>query len=621
MKKNGMLILLVVGALCAPVVRAKTGEKPNIIFLLTDDQRWNTLGCNGNEVIKTPNIDSLARDGVNFRNMFASTPICVVSRASILSGQYMRTHGIRDFEKPFTPEQMEMTYPAILRRNGYFTGFTGKWGVGASLYEYDMYKDRFDFWRGQPGQDEYWRDGKNGRHQNVRMADDTDDFLAQAKRSGKPFCLSVSFKAPHGPWDGCQPEIFAAIRQEDIPVVKTFTKEAWEAQPDFIKHSIPGYEAAVGRDWMFNKKSTVQYKHLIAQYYALIEGVDVAVGRIRASLEKYGFADNTILIYTSDNGHFLYDKGLIGKWLLYEQSLRLPMVVYDPFLPKGDRGKIRNEDVLNVDIAPTILSLAGVNVPKRMEGRDLSPLLRGEHPAWRREAFFEHTFSETGRRTIPKSIGVRSDEWKYIRYISERPPCEQLFNLERDPDELNNLATSPEYREQLDKMRAECDAMRFEIKDNYPDYEEYPDRYVVSVTGRIHPNNPVQFTHVKSLGQTFPAETSHLTCVELMMPTWGEDKKEAPCDVKAELLQNGRLLKTLTIKKENIHNIRRQRLMFETPVEKGAELYLRLVPTGSVPPQQIAWWAYDKPIYSGGTAFVNDRPQNYSHELRMVFRK
>jgi arylsulfatase A-like enzyme len=599
--------------------RSEAAKQPNIIFMLSDDQRWDTLGCNGNPVIQTPNLDAMAKDGVNFNNSFVTTPICCVSRATMLTGQYMRTHGIRDFEKPFTPEQMAMTYPVLLRKNGYFTGFTGKWGVGAAAYNYDLYKDDFDFWRGQIDQDEYWLDGKNGRHQNVRMADDADDFFAQAKKSDKPFCLSISYKAPHGPWDQCQPDILATIRTQDMPVPELFNKEAWDAQPDFIKRSIGANEAKTARDFKLNKGTNEHHQRLVAQYYALIQGMDVSIGRVRESLRKYGLDDNTVIIFTSDNGYFLHEKGLIGKWIPYEQALRVPMVIYDPRLPESARGQVRDEDVLSVDVAPTILSLAGVDVPEQMEGTDLSPLMRGEHPDWRKEVFFEHTYSESGARTIPKSVGVRTEKWKYIRYISETPAYEQLFNLKKDADELENLAQSPEYKEELETMRTRCDALRGKFKDNVPDYQEYQDEYLVCMTGTATPNNPVQFTKVKSLGQTFNAETDWLTGCEFMMPTWG--RGEGPCDVKAELLQNDKVLSKITIAKEDIENVRVQRLMFETPVKKGEPLYLRLSPTGPVPPSRMAWWAYSKSDYSKGSAFVDDKPQNYSHALTMIFKK
>ncbi|MFA6173757.1 MAG: sulfatase [Kiritimatiellales bacterium] len=592
---------------------------PNIIFILTDDQRWDTLGCNGNPAIKTPNLDSMARDGVNFKNSFAVSPICAVSRATILTGQYMRTHGIRDFNKPFTPEQMAMTYPCILRSNGYFTGFTGKWGVGAEQFNYDMYKGEFDFWRGQIDQDEYWRDGKTGTHQNVRMSGDADDFLKEAKASGKPFCLSISFKAPHGPWDECEPDVFASIRQTDMPMPATFTKEAWDAQPEFIQQSLCGNADAPGRDFKFNKGTDEHHQRLVAQYYALIQGMDASVGRIRGSLKKYGFAENTILIFTADNGQFLHEKGLIGKWLLYEQSIRVPLVIYDPRAPAANRGQVRTEDVLNVDIAPTILSLAGIKIPEQFQGADLSPLLHGEKPDWRKEVFFEHTYSEAGSRTIPKSVGVRSERWKYIRYISENPPYEQLFDLENDPDELNNLAQSPERREVLDGLRMRCDTLRGGLKDNYPDYEEYQDQYIVRTAGRAAATKPVSFSGVKSLGQTFLAETDFLTCCEVMLPTWG--RGEGPCDVTAELIQDKKVLRTLTVAKEDIENTKVQRLMFETPVKKGKELYLRLSPAGPVPAGRMAWWAYEKIFDSNGKAFVDDRLKGYSHAVKMVFRK
>lgn len=596
-----------------------TQSQPNFIFILTDDQRWDTLGCNGNTVIKTPHIDRLARDGVNFSNSFVTSPICVVSRASILTGQYMRTHGIRDFNRTFSPEQMAQTYPALLRKNGYFTGFTGKWGVGAEPYNYDRYKNEFDFWRGQPEQDLYWRDGKDGTHQNVRMSDDAEDFLAQAKASGKPFCLSLSYKAPHGPWHECEPDIFESIAQKEMPIPRSFTKEAWEAQPGFIQKSSAGVESELVRLRMFEQGSSAYHQLMVAQYYALIQGVDASVGRIRESLEKYEFDENTILIFTGDNGHFLHEKGLIGKWLLYEQSLRVPLVVYDPRLPKSARGKLRDEAVLNLDIAPTILALAGIRIPEKMQGADLSPLLRGESPEWRNPLFFEHTYFQAGDHPIPKSVGVRTDEWKYIRVISETPPYEQLFNLKTDVDELDNLAGNLEYKDQLNKLRMRCDTFRETIKDNFPDYQEYRDEYIVRFIDTQLATKPVQFTHVKSLGQTFPAETDFLTCCEIRMPTWA--RGEGPCDVIVELRQNGKTLKTLRIDKDDIENLRVQRLMFETPVQKGESLYLRLYATGHVPPSTMAWWAYDQSNYSGGTAFVDDKPQSYSHEVTMVFRK
>jgi arylsulfatase A-like enzyme len=619
MKKCRILGAMALGAIGLTSRTEAVQPRPNIIFILTDDQRWDALGCNSNTVIKTPNIDAMARDGVNFKNSFVTTPICCVSRATILTGQYMRTHGIRNFNQPFSPEQMAMTYPCIMRRNGYFTGFTGKWGVGAEPYNYDLYKNEFDFWRGQADQDEYWRDGLRGTHQNVRMSDDADDFMARAKASGKPFCLSISYKAPHGPWDQCQPDIFSTLRPQDMPIPETFTKEAWDAQPDFIKRGLNGVEARVARDFKFEKGTNNHHQHLVAQYYALIQGMDASVGRIRESLKKYGFDTNTILIFTSDNGHFLHEKGLYGKWLMYEQSIKVPLVIYNPQLPLLTRGQVREEQVLNVDIAPTILSLAGLTIPEQMQGADLSPLLRGERPHWREDWFCEHTYSETGSRTIPKSLSVRTDNFKYIRYISEMPAYEQLFDLKKDTDETNNLAQSSENKETMDNLRARCDTLRVELKDNVPDYQEYQDQYLIHMIGKEKANNAVQFAGIESLGQTFKAETGFLTSCEFVLPTWG--RGDGPCDVIAELVQGGTVLRRLTIAKDAIENTRTQRLMFETPVKKGESLYLRLIPIAPVSPNRLAWRAYNKPIYAEGTAYIDDQPQSYSHELTLVFKK
>jgi arylsulfatase A-like enzyme len=194
----------------------------------------------------------------------------------------------------------------------------------------------------------------------------------------------------------------------------------------------------------------------IRKYYRSISTVDAAVGKLRRLLEEEGVADSTIILFASDNGHFLGEHGFWGKWLPYEGSIRVPFLVFDPRLPAQRRGVQREEMVLNIDWAPTVLALADCSIPGGMQGKDLTPLLRGERPAWRSDWFYEHTWTAEGR--IAPSEAVRSMEWKYVRYPGESPVVEQLFNLKADPDETTNRISDKECATIADKMRQQLKA-------------------------------------------------------------------------------------------------------------------------------------------------------------------
>jgi arylsulfatase A-like enzyme len=437
-------------ALSLPALSSGADEvrerKPNIIFLLTDDQRWDTMGCVGNKIIQTPNMDNMAQDGVLFNNAFVTTSICAASRASILSGQYVSRHGIDDFSKSFSATALEQTYPILLRNAGYRIGFIGKYGVGR-----DLPTDRFDYWRGFPGQGRYEHKDEDGGYLHLTqiMEDQAVEFLGGCSAS-KPFCLSVSFKSPH-----CQdnhPRQFLFDRRyEDlykdvtIPVPKTGADSYFDRFPEFFKKNNEGR-----RRWEVRFSTPELYQDMVKGYYRLITGVDRVVGRVRDELKRLGFEDNTILIFTADNGFYLGEHGLAGKWYGHEESIRVPLIVCDPRLPDTERGQRRNEMALNVDIAPTILSKAGVAIPTSMQGSDLTPLIDGKQVAWRRDFFYEHLFNHPG---IPKSEGLRTEKYKYLRYIDQEPPYEELYDLENDPHEETNLVAPAEYRSILTDLR------------------------------------------------------------------------------------------------------------------------------------------------------------------------
>jgi arylsulfatase A-like enzyme len=185
-------------------------------------------------------------------------------------------------------------------------------------------------------------------------------------------------------------------------------------------------------------------------YYRLVTGIDRVVGRLRAALQERGLADTTAIVYSGDNGFFLGEYGLAGKWTPHEASIRVPLLVYDPRLPEGARGRTRPEMALNIDVAPTLLAFAGLGPSASMQGQSLLPLVSGESPEWRSDFFYEHLFEHP---RIPKMEGVRTELWKYIRYVDSDPLIEELYDLRGDPQELDNLAGRKEWVPALTRLR------------------------------------------------------------------------------------------------------------------------------------------------------------------------
>ncbi len=450
-----MLIRLVfiVLSLSAPLIAAEA--RPNIVFLLADDLRFDALGCAGNKIIQTPQIDSLASRGVMFKNHFVTTSICCVSRASIFSGQYARRHGIIDFNQDFTPAALAQTYPSLLRAAGYRVGFIGKYGVGDKLP-----KEAFDYWQGFPGQGRYFSKG-DPVHKTEKMGNQAIEFLKECDGT-RPFCLSISFKAPHA-LDGAKREFPPDLRDEKlyedatIPLLKTCDEKYFNALPEFVQTS-------EGRTRWKRRFATPEMAQATARdYYRLVSGIDREVGRILATLDELKLAANTIVIFTSDNGEFLGERGMADKWLMYEESLRVPLIVFDPRQPAARRAVKLDAMSLNIDLAPTILELCDVPVPATMQGRSLLPLLRGESPtpAWRTDFFYEH---HTQPKILPPSEGIRSERYAYIRYTEPNPLVEELYDIQADPLEEHNLIAAPEHKAALDALRLRWEQLSKELK-------------------------------------------------------------------------------------------------------------------------------------------------------------
>jgi arylsulfatase A-like enzyme len=491
-------LLLVVGlCVCAAAHGAgkpATAGKPNIIFLLADDLRWDAMSCAGHPVLKTPALDRLAAGGTRFQNAFVTTSICAVSRASILTGQYARRHGVNDFATPL--RSLDVTYPMLLQRGGYYVGFIGKWGVAAQDKEYcGRCAGSFDFWAGDMVQTSYWHEqtcnyitnngttartnffcscppqgrkgdgcGPNGPHPALKDPVHAETEFVPAKiRSfldqrdpAKPFCLSVSFKAPHGPWQRYAPKFAKDFEGVDIPCRGNVTLAEAERQPAFLRASLANEQG------LRMLKNPEERNKLFHQYYRLIEGLDECVGKLLQELQQRGLAGNTVIVFSSDNGHFSGEHGFFGKWFMHEESLRVPLIICDPRAPATRRGQTSEALALNIDIAPTILDLAGLPAPAVMQGKSLLPVT----PV-REEFFYEHLYPHGPKppKHIEPSEGVRTRDWKYILWVDQTgPDREELYNLRDDPLEMKNLATDPSHHKQLIELRKRCLAYRQELK-------------------------------------------------------------------------------------------------------------------------------------------------------------
>jgi arylsulfatase A-like enzyme len=420
-------------------------EKPNIVFLLTDDQRWDALGYAGNDIIHTPGMDKLAAEGVYFPNAFVTTPICAASRASILSGMYERTHGMTFNTPPLSKKYVDISYPQLLKEAGYYNGFIGKFGMwlenklDTGLFDvYDPYGTGF-----------YWRQrGKGHVHLTDLTGEKAVDFIKDAP-GDRPFCLSVSYNAPHAEDNSPEqyiwpPDLDSLYNDITIPGPVLGEEKYFEEQPEFVKEGLN----RVRWHWRFD--SPEKYQRMVKGHYRMISGIDRTIGWIREALKEKGVDDNTIIIFMGDNGYFMGERGFAGKWLMYENSLRVPLVIYDPRMK--DHLTI-NKMALNIDIAPTILDYAGIPVPSEMQGKSLKKLIENEELPWRTDMFCEHLFDH---KLIPQSEGYRTEKWKYFRY-RHHPGHEFLYDLEDDSMEINNLAGDPQHEDILKTLREKTD--------------------------------------------------------------------------------------------------------------------------------------------------------------------
>ncbi len=466
-------ILLATLAAAAPL-RFFAATRPNIVFLFSDDQTERAVGCYGNADVITPNLDQLAREGVRFTNHYNTTSICMASRSCVMTGLYEYRHGCNfshgDLERHF----MDQSYPVRLRAAGYFTGFAGKVGFVLQGEKFEALAPLFDQWAGGPGQTFYETAKNPGIAKYAAQYPQCSraygawgiDFLRAAKQSGQPFCLSISFKAPHLPFS------------PDPEDLKLYAGKNFTRPPNFgvenAKHLSP--QVKTSRAWTHYREWVNDYDNSAMNYYALITGVDVAVGMLRAELKRLGLADNTVIIFTSDNGYNSGSHGFGDKVIPYEEGSKSPLIIYDPRLPPQHAGTVSDAVTANVDMTATIFALSGVPAPAGIDGRNLLPLLTA--PQGRvREALPLFNFWGTASA---QSMAVVTPEWKYIYWYyggSGMKPTEELFHVGQDRFEMATVAGEPGRTAELAAMRrlydTELAAIQARVIQGHG-YEGYP---------------------------------------------------------------------------------------------------------------------------------------------------
>lgn len=498
--------------------------RPNIIYILGDDHRAEQLGCRDHPILQTPNLDALAREGVQFNNAFCTSPACTPSRTCHYTGQWERRHGINfNSGSSLHPAAWEQSFPMQLKQAGYFLGWIGKnhvpAGGGRRGYDSGYFEDVFDYWYGNHGHSGFYpkeQAGPGGRiYRNAKadtqvevfeeglqnFLDPQDDFIEGCSHplprrpQGQPFCLCVTFNLPHAYGTGnmqLRPSDDALYvtryreRFDDVPLPATYLAFA-----DITTPRIPPevYSGIYLSSYDYVRMPRALRERRIREYQT-ITGIDRMLGNLRATLDRLGLSDRTIIVFSTDHGIHHGEHGLGGKCFLYEEDIRIPLIIFDPRHKNAAIERTRDEFVVVPDLAPTMLDLCGVRVPNSMQGTSLRPLLHGETPKWRTEFFTEQLMDI---QNYPRSESIRTQHWKYIRYFArtedpqqagrkfrstlddytacltstlngEQPVYEELFCLKDDPGETTNLAGDGAHADRLRALRERVTELAREAK-------------------------------------------------------------------------------------------------------------------------------------------------------------
>lgn len=433
-------------------------KKPNVIFILADDHRHDFMGFTGRvPELKTPGMDRIAKEGAHIKNAFVSTALCSPSRASILSGQYTHHHQVVDNQSPIA-DSIKF-FPEYLQQGGYQTAFIGKWHMG---HEDDKPRKGFDYWVSFKGQGVYYNPALNVNGTQKEFSDSsyisdilTDyalDFL-ENRKTDKPFFLYLSHKGVHAEFQPAKRhnDIYNNIRIAYPPSMfppgdkrgtNDTTSYNFKDLPQWVKDQRFSWH---GVDYMYH--GAIPFDNFYQKYCETLLGVDESVQSILKYLDDNGLMENTIVFYMGDNGFSFGEHGLIDKRHAYEESMRVPLVV----MGKGVKpGAVVNEMIQNIDIAPTILNMADVSVPKNIDGVSFKDLLQGEKRTWRDTIYYEYFWERPFPQT-PTVYAVRTSRYKYIRYHGVWD-INELYDLENDPNEMHNLIRSKDHQEIAEQM-------------------------------------------------------------------------------------------------------------------------------------------------------------------------
>jgi len=480
------------GSLFCGVSSAQSADRPNILFIFTDDHATHALSCYGSKINKTPNLDRIANEGMLFRNCFCTNSICGPSRAVILTGKHSHLNGITRNGQRFNAKQQ--TFPKLLGKAGYQTAMVGKWHLRASPGDAG-----FDHFEVLYGQGPYYNPAMNRNGKRVKytgyttdiITDVTLDWLKTKRDKSKPFCLMFQHKAPHRNWqpgpkhltmydDVKIPEpdnLFddysgrgRAAREQDMSIAKTMNRRDLKLVPprNLNKEQLKQWNAAYGpknkkfREANLKGKDLVRWKYqrYIKDYLRSVASVDDNVGRVLDYLEQAGLDENTVVIYSSDQGFYLGDHGWFDKRFMYEESLRMPLMVRWPGVVKP--GSVNTDLVQNLDFAETFLDIAGADIPDDMQGRSIVPLLEGKTPDdWRKSIYYQY-YEFPAVHSVRRHYGVRTQRHKLIHFynIDEW----ELYDLKKDPDEMNSVYDDPKYADVVKELKAEIKRLQKKYK-------------------------------------------------------------------------------------------------------------------------------------------------------------
>ena len=482
-------------------VAAWADSRPNILFIMTDDHAAHAISAYGSQVNQTPNLDRLAKAGVRFNRCFAVNSICSPSRATILTGKYSHLNGVPTFNRF---DGAQPTAPKYLQKAGYYTGMIGKWHLGSE-------PTGFNKWSVLPGQGAYHDPAflePAGRriiegYATTIITDLAIDFLKQRPKD-QPFFLMCHHKAPHRPWEP-EPRYKEEFANKTIPEPATL-RDDYATRTDAIRECRQKVFSDLNRRdlkikppadlkgpalqaWLNESPTEVllvenektnrlsgdaldrwKYQRYMQDYLACVQSVDDSVGRLLDCLDQEKLAENTLVIYTSDQGFFLGDHGLYDKRFMYEPSIQMPFLVRWSAAIKP--GRVDDHLLINTDFAPTFLSLAGAKIPEDMQGRSLVPLFKSEKVADWRTSFYYRYYHDPGDHNTRAHYGVRTDTHKLIHYWKKNQW--EMFDLRTDPNELKNLFADPRHQEVVSRLKTELFRLKRELKDEDQYAEQQP---------------------------------------------------------------------------------------------------------------------------------------------------